>query len=112
MKLKLSGSGQNHIHRYIVSQCRPEWATEPFSILGITYTSNLKDIEQLNFDKKLEGIKREITRWSKRHISPVGTIKFVKCILLSKRTHLFSVLPKPSAQWVKNWEQLLLSNSH
>ena len=64
MKLKLSGSGQNHIHRFIVWQCRPEWATEPFSILGITYTANLKDKEQLNFDKKLEGIKIEITQWS------------------------------------------------
>ena len=29
------------------------WTTEPFTILGITYTANLKDIEKLNFDKKL-----------------------------------------------------------
>ena len=75
--------------------------------MGITYTANLKDIEQLNFEKKLEGIKREITQWSKRQISPVGKITIVKSILLSKLTHLFSVLPKPSAQWVKKLEQLL-----
>ena len=85
------------------------WTTEPFTILGITYTPNLKDIEQLNFEKKLEGIKREITQWSKRQISPVGKITIVKSILFSKLTHLFSVLPKPSAQWVKKLEQF--SNS-
>ena len=33
------------------------WSTEPFTILGITYTANLKDIEQLNFDKKTKNKK-------------------------------------------------------
>ena len=61
------------------------WTTEPFTILGITNTPNLKDIQQLNFDKKkLEGIKKEITQWSKRQISPMGKITIVKSSLLSK----------------------------
>ena len=37
----------------------------------------------------------------------MGKITIVKSILLSKLTHLFSVLPKPSAQWIKKLEQLL-----
>ena len=83
------------------------WTTEPVTILGITYTANLKDVEQLNFDKKLEGIKREITQWSNRQILPVGKITIFKIILLSKLNPLFSVLPKPSARWVKKLEQIL-----
>ena len=83
------------------------WTTQPFTILGITYTANLQDMEQINFDKRLEGIEREILQWSKRQISPLGKITVVKSILLSKLTHLFSVLPKPSIQWMKKLEQLL-----
>jgi hypothetical protein len=42
------------------------WTIQPFTILGITYTANLQDMEQINFDKRLEGIEREILQWSKR----------------------------------------------
>ena len=40
-------------------------------------------------------------------MSPVSKITIVKSISLSKLTHLFSVLLKPSAQWAKKLEQLL-----
>ena len=83
------------------------WTTQPFTILGITYTANLQDMEEINFDRKLENIEKEILQWSKRQISPLGRITVVKSILLSKLTHLLSVLPKPSIQWLKKLEQLL-----
>ena len=83
------------------------WTTQPFTILGITYTANLQDMEQINFDKKLESIEKEILQWSKRQISVLGKITVIKSILLSKLTHLLSVLPKPSIQWLKKLEQLL-----
>lgn len=34
----------------ICSDTGLQWTTEPFTILGITYTANLKNMEQLNFD--------------------------------------------------------------
>jgi hypothetical protein len=54
------------------------WNTQPFTILGITYTANLHDMEEINFDNKLENIEKEILQWSKRQISPLGKITVVK----------------------------------
>ena len=84
-----------------------QWTTEPFTILGVTYTANLKNMEKLNFDNKLAIIQKEITQWSKRNISPLGKITVVKSLLLSKFTHLFTSLPKPSLQWIQQLTRTL-----
>ena len=84
-----------------------QWTTEPFTILGVTYTANLKNMEKLNFDNKLAIIQKEITQWSKRNISPLGKITVVKSLLLSKFTHLFTSLHKPSLQWIQQLTKTL-----
>jgi hypothetical protein len=80
-----------------------KWTTDPFTVLGITYTADLKDMEELNFDDKLTLNQKEINR----NISPLGKIAVVKSMFLSKLTHLFISLPKPSAQWIKKLEKAL-----
>jgi hypothetical protein len=76
---------------------------DPFTVLGITYTADLKDMEELNFDNKLTLIQKEINQWSKRNISPLGKMTVVKRLFL----HLFISLPKPSVQWIKQLEKAL-----
>lgn len=68
-----------------------QWTSEPFTVLGVTYTANPEHMEHLNFIEKFSLVQKEITQWSKRNISPLG--KIVKSLFLSKFTHLFTVLP-------------------
>lgn len=89
----------------ICSDTGLQWTTEPFTILGVTYTANLKNMEQLNFDNKLKLVQKDINHWSKRNISALGKITVVKSLLLSKFTHLFISLPKPSSQWIQQFEK-------
>lgn len=91
----------------ICSDTGLQWTTEPFTILGVTYTANLKNMEQLNFDNKLKLVQKEINHWLKRNISTLGKITVVKSLLLSKFTHLFTSLPKPSTQWIRQFEKTL-----
>ena len=86
-----------------------EWTNEPFSILGITFTTELKDMQTLNFEPKLLQIERDIKSWSKRHISPLGKITVIKSLLLPKLTHLFMALPRPSEQSIKKLEKTLFN---
>ena len=83
------------------------WTNEPFVLLGIKFSLNIQEIPEINFDPKLSEIKKLITAWSKRKLSPVGKISVVKSILLPKLTHLFISLPKPGTEWVKNLEKIL-----
>jgi hypothetical protein len=79
-----------------------QWTTQPFDILGVIYTADLHNVDQLNFDEKLSNIQRDIIQWSKRNITPLGKIAVVESLLFSKITHLFLSLPRPNALWIKN----------
>lgn len=81
--------------------------TGPFTFLRVTYTANLKNMEQLNFDNKLKRVQKEINHWLKRNISALGNITVVKSLLLSKFTHLVISLPKPSSQWKQQFQKTL-----
>ena len=82
------------------------WENGSFKVLGITFTADLKRIESDNYDVKLEQIQKEIGQWNKRHISPIGKITVIKSLLLSKLTHLFTVLPRPNPEWIKKIESM------
>ena len=55
----------------------------------------------LNLSEKINQIKREISMWSKRHLTPLEKIVVVKTIFLSKLNHLFSSLPTPNISSLK-----------
>ena len=84
-----------------------EWSDKPFTILGLTLTPDLQNIEDLNFGGKLVQIEKEIHSWNKRKLSPLGKITVIKSLLLPKLTHLFITLPKPSETWISNLEKTL-----
>ena len=83
-----------------------KWTSESFTFLGITFTPNLENMLNLNFDKKLFEIKKDISSWKRRIISPLGKITVVKSILLPKLTHLFISLPNPSDMKIKELEKM------
>ena len=70
------------------------WSNSPFTTLGITFTPDLSNLDELNFIPKIDKIERDITQWSMRNLTSLGKITVVKTILLPKITNLFFLRQK------------------
>ena len=82
------------------------WTQEPFTFLGIKFSVDLENMIELNFDAKVNDIKKMIQSWNRRYLSTAGKITVVKSILLPKLTHLFIALPNPPENWIKELERI------
>ena len=78
-------------------------------ILGVTFTTNNDSITQANIEPKIVQIKREITQWRRRNLTPLGKITVIKSLLMSKLVHLLTALPNPSQKDLKQLERLFFS---
>ena len=86
-----------------------QWSNDPFTVLGITFSTDLYKIPDLNFRKKLENIQKLITYWKKRNLTVLGRICVVKTLLISKLVHLFTSIPSPNAETITNLETILFN---
>ena len=77
-------------------------------MLGITFTADLQNLDDLNFQTKILAIEKEINQWSKRNLTPLGRITVVKTLLLPKLTHILISLPKPNDRLIKTLETSFL----
>ena len=73
-----------------------QWEMNEFTVLGVKFTYNLKDMVDLNYAEKLNEIKKLFLNWSKRILTPLGKITVIKSLALSKINHLILALPNPS----------------
>ena len=49
----------------------------------------------MNFKDKIDEVKRDLAKWSKRNITPIGKITVIKTLIVSKLTYLLINLPDP-----------------
>lgn len=54
-------------------------------------------------------IKNTIKYWEKRIITPLGKLKLIKSLLISKLNHLFMSLPTPSSNSLKQLKEILFN---
>ena len=78
-----------------------------FKVVRVTFSTNTKDICKLNFEGKINELKRDIARWKKRHLTHLGKITLIKTFFLSKLIYLFINIPDPSPEFLKEVELLL-----
>ena len=76
-------------------------------MLGVTFHVNLKNLSDLNFVPKLEKLKSTLRIWSMRDMTPIGKITIVKTLGLPQLIYLFSVLPKPNDDFLKELDTVL-----
>ena len=84
------------------------WDPGTFKTLGITFSTNIEEISHLNFNGKIDDVKREIARWKKRHLTPLGRITIIKTLIIPKLTYLFINIPDPNKDFLKEIDKLLL----
>ncbi|MEM6816943.1 MAG: reverse transcriptase domain-containing protein, partial [Bacteroidota bacterium] len=82
------------------------WNPTSFDLLGVTFTTDLKDITDNNILLKLGKITNDLIRWKKYNITPFGKITVIKTLILSQIVHILISLPNPSPQLIKQLETL------
>lgn len=79
-----------------------EWGSTKFTLLGVHYSVNLKEMIKLNFELCNLKIKKILKSWSSRDLTPIGRISVVKTFIISKYNHLFQTLPSAGDDFMKN----------
>ena len=90
-------------HRKMCPKYKLKWTTE-FTVLGVQFSTNLYNIQELNYNVKLKEVKKLLKQWSKRSISTLGKIAVIKSLALSNFVYLFSSLPNPTDALFKTLE--------
>ena len=83
-----------------------EWGTTKFNLLGVNFSVNLDEMVELNYNPVIASIKKLLSNWSHRYITPVGKITIIKTLALSKLSHLILSIPSPGMDIVKSLESI------
>ena len=77
--------------------------TNEFTVLSVHFSTNLYNIQELNYNVKLKEVKKLLEQWSKRSLSTLGKIAVIKSLVLSTFVYLFSSLlnPNPTDAFLK-----------
>ena len=65
-------------------------------------------MQDLKFGPKLHSIKRSITYWKRRKLTPFGRITVVKMILIPILKHLLISLPSPKDDFIEQLNDILI----
>ena len=119
---KISGLGVNmdktsviwigsmrHSNRILCSEYDLNWVKDKFSLLGVTLSTDLQNIVEMNYNEKLQMLRSIFTSWSKRVLTPIGKLVVIKSLVIPKLNHLFIGLPNPSEEFIKTLQNMCFS---
>ena len=72
-----------------------DWNQDPFKVLGITFTADLSNMSELNYDGISKEIKNNFKIWARRQLTLFGKIAVIKTLALSKLIYYLINLPRP-----------------
>jgi hypothetical protein len=99
------GSRKNSPVKYM-AHLGMEWNPPKFKVLGVWFTNNIKNCENINYSEKFEETKKLFQQWMKRCITPLGRIAILKSLILSKLIHLWILLPNPPEDFIQNLQKI------
>ena len=77
------------------------WGLTSFNLLGVNFSTDITVIPNLNYRKIIDELPKRFNTWKKRYTTPLGRITILKTLILPKFIHLFTVLPKPNPNQIK-----------
>ena len=83
-----------------------DWTEGYFKILGVTFTTEVFDIWDVNIPPIISKVQSLLQQWSKRRLTLFGRITVIKSLALSKFIHLFLALPNPPGELIKRLDIL------
>ena len=82
-----------------------KWQLEgKFTLLGIKYDLDANDFTLSNYEVKLNYFRKILDNWNHRNLTMYGKVCIIKSLALPKLVHLFSSLPNPPINFIKNIE--------
>ena len=81
---------------------------EKLTVLGVEFTTDLKEITKINLKKKIESIQRELYQWTKRNVIPISKITVIRSLMLAKIVHILIALPDPDMPEIKKTGNVIL----
>ena len=85
-----------------------KWVKQ-FKLLGIHFTTDLENMEDINFDTTIESIKKLLKCWHFQDLTPYGKITVIKSLALSKLTHISQILPSLQKRMINDLNNLFYS---
>ena len=85
---------------------RLDWSQDPFKVFGVTFTTEVFDIWNINSNEIITKIENLCKQWAKRKLTLIGRITIIKSLALSKFTHLFLALPYPPEELIKKLNKI------
>ena len=83
-----------------------DWTNGHFKILGVTFTTEVFDIWDVNVPTIINKVESLLKQRSKRRLTLFGRITVIKSLALSKFIHLFLALPNPPGELIKRLDTL------
>ena len=77
-----------------MEELKIKWSTD-FKLLGIYFDVTLSNM-QLNYERAIENVKKELHSWKHRFLTVFGKIIVIKTMCLSKLNHIVTVVPNPN----------------
>ena len=108
-KSEITALGYYKAHPPDISALDLTFSVGPFRVLGIVFSTTLADIVELNYLPKKQKLIDTLKIWSRRFLTPIGKIVILKSLALSQLIFLFSVLPSPPEQFIKDIEKTVFS---
>ena len=79
-----------------------DWNPVRFMVLGVVFSTDVIEIVTINFENKLNEMKKVLNAWSRRNLTPFGRITVIKSLVISKINHLLMNLPDPEEKFLRN----------
>ena len=101
-KTYLAIFGKIHKKPKFVDKLKIKWRTE-FKLLGIYFDVTLSKM-QVNYERAVNVVKKELYSWKHRFLSVFGKITVIKTMCLPKLNHIVSVVPNPNLTYLQQLE--------
>lgn len=84
-----------------------DWNNINFDLLGIKFLINLDDMINLNYNVKLDNIKKLIKQWNLCKLIILGRLIVIKFFIILKMNYLIFILLNLSKDFLENFEREL-----
>ena len=97
------GSLANQMPNSHITQKKLKWVEDgKFSVLGVDFSMQLVEMEELNYDIVMETVSNLIHHSSKRNLTVLGGNTVVKSLLIPKFNHLILFPPDSFKNFCEN----------
>ena len=86
--------------KIVLHEVNVEWNPDKFIVLGVEFTTDLREITKINLKKKINSIQRELYQWTKRN-TPIGKITVIRSLMIANIVHILTALPDPDMSEIK-----------